>query len=235
MKIKWIVLLSAFGMMAAAQAALVEDFESYTTGSTISNDTGGVWTDIKGNGNPTIATDGSNQFLKNWGGLAEGAYRALDQTYSSGLVTAEFDIWTDTLVNDCTFGLANGGSNANWNDFGAYIGVLGTSFKARNLNSNTTVASITNGVVYSVKIVANVDTATYDVFLDNALVADDFAFRSGGATTFDALKMLSNRSTATIADGVYVDNISVIPEPATMGLFAFFGAGLLAVRRRMKM
>jgi len=58
------------------------------------------------------------------------------------------------------------------------------------------------------------------------------SFHGSGTTEFEKVRFESIAGTTT---GMIIDEVSVIPEPATLGLVAVFGAGVLFVRRRLAM
>jgi len=78
----------------------------------------------------------------------------------------------------------------------------------------------------------NLDAGTYDVFLDNTQVGTDLSFYGAGVDSIGSLQF-KEYNNGQSSGGVYLDDvaISVVPEPATIGLMAAVLA-VLAMRRR---
>jgi hypothetical protein len=77
-----------------------------------------------------------------------------------------------------------------------------------------------------IRIVANAGTDTYDIYIDDVLMADDFGF-DNALDTVSRFEIFRPSTTKLV-----VDNLTVVPEPATMVLLGLGGVGLLIRRRR---
>ena len=88
---------------------------------------------------------------------------------------------------------------------------------------------------YKIDVTVNFTTQTYDLTVNNQTLGT-----SGSSTgiSFRNAKTLSDFSGGgnmyykTQYAGMYLDDIEVIPEPATLGLLGSVGAGLLFIRRK---
>lgn len=77
-----------------------------------------------------------------------------------------------------------------------------------------------------IRIVANAETDTYDVYIDDVLQADDFGFNNA-LDTVSRFEIFRPSTTKLV-----VDNLTIVPEPATMVVLGLGGVGLLIRRRR---
>ena len=88
------------------------------------------------------------------------------------------------------------------------------------------------GEVWNIAVDMNVDNQTWtltinDVVMSDTVVGSTFAFRNSitaiNAVAFNGLNGRTQQ--------VFVDDIALVPEPATLGLFGVFGIGIMLVRR----
>ena len=97
--------------------------------------------------------------------------------------------------------------------------------------TNTELAGITTITAYSttaIPLSAQSDVLTYDA---TGLAGNTLAVRFANTTADDGALGGGNFNHSS----VLLDNIDVIPEPATLGLFALFGGGIFFVRRKLAM
>jgi hypothetical protein len=102
------------------------------------------------------------------------------------------------------------------------------------------VGSYVLGQTYHVQIDTDFATQTLDAYIDDTLVADDFAIVTPGASDFEEYFIFQNgvdnaENKAAIDNIVTYDNIrafGAVPEPITLALFGAGLGGIAAVRRR---
>ena len=173
-----------FGALAcvAMAGSVFEDFESYSVGSITS-----PW--VVTGGSPTIGLEsGGNQYLESYGCYAPLSKLAIADTDTE--TTVFFRVCVQEGSDpDCSVGLSYlEEPTGDWNNFEAYVGLVGGAMVARSDGSNYTIfSSVTEGVWYNVWMVLNNSANTYDIYVttgsDNATtsgaqVADDFGFRN---------------------------------------------------------
>ncbi|MEM6822698.1 MAG: PEP-CTERM sorting domain-containing protein [Verrucomicrobiota bacterium] len=127
-----------------------------------------------------------------------------------------------------------------------------TRFEVRNNTTDTTVLSdFTLLNSHQISIFANTDDSassnynfsggqslasnTYDVFLDGALVADDFAFRSGSTSGLNDIETIgfATGSSQTGPDWIIDDiTVSAIPEPSALCLLSLATVFVIIVKRK---
>jgi hypothetical protein len=82
---------------------------------------------------------------------------------------------------------------------------------------------------HTIQLVSTAGTGTYDFLVDGVLVLDDLAY----AFSEDTTRQLGIVSTmVNKGAGSTYDDLTVIPEPASLGLFVFTGSAILLIRRR---
>lgn len=179
-KIAYIILCLLLSF--TTQAAMLDDFESYTVGSITS-----PW--VQTHGSPVFGQEtGGNQYLESYGSyLPLGACSIPD---SDTETTVFFRIYEIAGTGpDCSIGLSHLPTpTGDWNDFEAYVLLVNGNLQARNNGSSTTIVSgITEGVWYNIWLVLNNNANTYDVYVttgsDDATTAgaqkaNDFGFRN---------------------------------------------------------
>ena len=83
----------------------------------------------------------------------------------------------------------------------------------------------------------NLGSATYDVYLNDTLLASGFSFYGSGVGSVSSLQFKEYNSGAA-SGGVYLDNLKIswspVPEPGSMSLFVMWGLLLMKRLRRRK-
>lgn len=176
-----------------AQAAfLLDNFENYSTGPVTV-----PW--VITDGSPAIGQEtGGNQYQESY-----GSYLPLD-SYSIDAADTEttvfFRIYKPAGTSpDCSVGLSDiSDAQGDWNDFEAYIVVVGGGLSARNGSSNVPIVSpMTEAAWYNIWMVLNNSANTYDIYVTTGSsdadagdrVADDFAFRKSTANDLVTFKV----------------------------------------------
>jgi hypothetical protein len=80
---------------------------------------------------------------------------------------------------------------------------------------------------YNVRLDADYATQTYDAYIDGTQVADDVTFVHAASTHLSQIRIFRGSGQA----GMIIDDLSVIPEPGTLGLL-LAGSIMLLTRRR---
>jgi hypothetical protein len=228
--------LGLFCMAASlSSAVLVDDFEGYELGD-VATVTGGMWNTT---GTGTIVSDGTNQYLKAGNGGSGYAYTRRIGGLPFNVTeqaTVSFDIYCESDVVDQAFGLTDNSAMTWYDQYGPYCRIISDGIADNGLVE----LSVRDGGVfiddlvylnlnqlYTISLV--IDTAGgdalkggFDLYLDGALIRSGNDFRKAYAnplTTF----------TVSVAqpDTVRVDNINLIPEPATLILLGLGGLGLI--------
>ena len=252
------VLLAVLAMVAGTAGATIysTDFESFTVG-TVDGQDGGVWVNnrslsdvvdgsyspitpniIQGEKSLGLQTDQNN-----W--LKYGANAYLNHAATAGIVTVQYDTSTTSetegmrvLPRDTVNGIYGGQVRFTDDANNGTSDITVSDGKSNYVVVGTFVANQT----YNVKMVMDCTTFTYDTYLDGVLVADDFYFDTastpGGAFGLDQISIgtrigVANDSTQVASDDwATLDNLTVIPEPATMVLLGIGGIGVLLRKRR---
>ncbi|HKK17657.1 MAG TPA: hypothetical protein VJ952_03165 [Opitutales bacterium] len=254
-----IALASGASSAQAQTFTLLDDFESYTTGSTSSSDAfvaqDGPWTGWAG-GDPTgsslitVDESGGNKFLQyGWQGGQRGAYRSLTAPISNTASgTYYFQIWSSNDSGNASYGLSDSSSpNSGFDSFNVQISFvgLGSSLKlvGRDGASDVDLATgLSEDTWYDIWLDVDNVNDTFDVYYGTTgdpgtmgtLVGSDLAFRSSttnSLVTFAALDDGSNGSnTQEQLDNIYYN---VVPEPSAFALLAgCFGMTWIMLRRR---
>ncbi|MGE4489440.1 MAG: hypothetical protein AB7E95_07855 [Kiritimatiellales bacterium] len=253
---KKLYLLLCVGLaVCVSNGALInDDFESYTDGSVL-NGSGG-WTvtyadgtqPVSGTQVVTVSSDKASPF--GTGSQSMYYYDAststspmwAGQSFSavSHAVTISFDfVMTYNMFQNPVFKLS---SDAGAN--GILLNLQSTSYNAGGVgmmryrdNSGAwqNVGSVTNQNWYNVKItISDFSTDTYDLVLTEAggTVVANLTGLSMYASMGNIAEVGFGISNAAQAKSTtfYVDNLTVIPEPASVSLFVVASASLLAMR-----
>ncbi|MEZ6190430.1 MAG: PEP-CTERM sorting domain-containing protein [Phycisphaerales bacterium] len=80
---------------------------------------------------------------------------------------------------------------------------------------------------YNIKMVADYITKTYDGYVDGVLYADDVPFYTSNSDELTQMRFFRGSGQA----GQIVDDITAVPEPASLAVLATVGVGLLGRRR----
>ncbi len=233
---KLLTLLTCLCLFAPAQAILVDDFEDGDVSD---------WTKLgqNGGGSTLVATDdglgGGNleATLSTW--HEDGWYKSVANLPSSGIVTASWDVRAPqvttkhaglVLMDDNNFGLGLL-SYIDSNSPGSVS--VGPTPNLTYVGAKT---SLYNNVVdynnpggtgwFSVSYSWNVSTGDVSATVDGNAVGNWNISQTGFTPTRVAMHIWGG------TNKVAIDNIVVVPEPATMALLAFGGLGVLIRRRR---
>ncbi len=221
--------------------------------------TGNAYVDDLGSGNKAIGFHGSSG-SGGWRGIEADLTSAFGSDYSlaNGATATYFFQMTATSIFktdsdgadwDVMIGLSdNVGAIDNvdsWQDFAVMPYVSGAAATpAMNATGNSMGAfAVTPDTTYNVWLVVDNNTKLYNVYASTGtdagtLILDNCTYRNGkGAGALEAISFMSHADNEMRIDNVYADlsganTTYAIPEPATIGLVAVFGAGMLVVRRR---
>lgn len=245
-----IFMLMAAGLVAAGQAALVDDFESYSLGN-VRDVASPPWTAIDGTGQADIFDDGTgNQYLGfGWSGGWRGTYNDTIAPIADGTVGSVlfFNVYANAEGLDHSFGLSDvAGVDIDWyDDFEIQIymkrNAAGDDGKVILGARNGSEVEVDTGTWYNVWAIVDQLNDTYDVYystgaadLETAILhSDDAAFRNGTSDSLTALVGCGYYTDENSQQEMWIDNIdlTVVPEPATLILLGLGGAALLRRQR----
>lgn len=225
-------MLMLAGLVTAVQAELIEDFEGYDEG-VVSGFGNGVEivTDTGANGTQVLmqtTTTGGG-----WQGAGVDLDPDVDGVNYSGATQIQFDAYISSGY-DGVVGVSswNGIDYTNFNDFQGMIrgNTSADALDYRNDGSYITIDSAIADVDEWHTYVFDMDWANnqYDIYVDGALLIADAGMRQTDQTKTGSFRMLGTDYSSGYA---MVDNITVVPEPATMLLL---GLGSLAALRKRK-
>jgi hypothetical protein len=103
--------------------------------------------------------------------------------------------------------------------------------------------NLTNTASVTVQLLADLDTGAWSTQVDSGSGFVDLVTDGAGMTSIDQIQLIIDASNGaweyggvggTATEFVKIDSVTLtqIPEPATLGLIAAFGGGILFVRRR---
>jgi hypothetical protein len=200
-----------------AQAVLVDNFESYTPGATVS-----PW--VVTQGAPTIGQEtGGNRYLESYGSYLPLGSNSIPDTDTA--TTAFFRMYKIAGSSpDCSIGLSHlAAPTGDWTNFEAYVVLLGSSLQARNNTANTTImTTISDATWYNVWLVLNNSANTYDVYVTTGSAgatasdkkASNYGFRNklGALVTFKVYGRSANGPTRI--DDIHITNGTSLSIPS---------------------
>lgn len=153
----------------------------------------------------------------------------------TGIVTMSFDI---KIFEGTTAGLsANLNVTASESSTSIWYPIIITFSTNGNILAQNGNSVTDSGVAWSssswqnITMVADTETRTYDLIIDGTTVLSDLGFRGSTVSTISMIDfympMAGERN-----EGMYVDNVSLIPEPATIGLLGIGGLMTLLRNKR---
>lgn len=205
--IKLLIVLSGGCFVLSAQAAVLDNFNSYIAGTVGAGATGGVWSAI-GVDSGTLQNESGNLLLSNGAaGTNSGVFRAVPGTIpdATASTTVFMRVRANVAAVNTSIGFSDVAAPTDVNDFGVFeaqfrmINTAGADlrFEARNAGVFATLNTpITLGQWYNVWMVINTSTDTWDAYINtgttNATAGDlklsNIAFRNAAApnplTTF---------------------------------------------------
>ena len=235
------------GLSMSASAALVTEYNTgFNAGQVADNVDLGT----------SIAADAGDVIV-----FSAASSKSYVKSYSvvsadGGVVGAEVGIWLDkgasvsyfTVTAGGTFDLGVVGNAATYDTFGAYV--LGSDQAGYSVGE---LANDTSYVGANVSVTNTLDLGTLD-FLNNGVVIEaatlsSFVSYPAGLNIFENSGTSRASAWASVADGALTSEwigaditknsrtagiafTEVIPEPATLGMFAALGGALLFMRRR---
>jgi len=231
------------GLLApAAQSAVVfsDDFDTdETVGTDPSNWTDNSDTNADVSVSNTEAQSLSNSMLLdddniNGAAIANTTFTSI----TSGIVEWEFSFFeTATNIDPPAPGLmrARLGNSSQANGLlvitaGDASGNVLFRQSETETDADTVIGTIALDEWNTVRVVGDLATQMADVYFNGALAVSDQLFRNT-VSSFDALQF---DSSSGLTGDLFIDDVSVtvIPEPASLGLLAVGGAALLGRRRR---
>lgn len=240
---KVVIMLMMAALVAASQAALVDDFESYLLGN-VRDVADPPWTAIGGTGQADIFDDGTgNQVLGfGWNGGLRGTLNDNITPVADGTVGSVlfYNVYANGEELNHSFGLSD--QFTDWfSDYEIQIymvdnGTVGDGKVTLGVRNGNTL-EVDAGTWYNIWAIIDQVNDTYDVYYSTGtadlgtatLHSDDAAFRNG--TTDPLTALLGYGYYANSQQDMWIDNIdlTVVPEPATLALL---GLGGLLIRRK---
>ena len=227
--------VAVLAVPALCSAVLIDDFESYTVGEDpgLFGDGVTVETDTGANGSQIlqqVVTSASE-----WTGSGIDFDPDVDGVNYGGNTVIRFDAYISSGY-DGVVGVS-AWSGINYTSFGDFQGMIrgnvsGDALDYRNGGSYVTIdagiADVNEWHTYTF----DMDYASdqYDIYVDGSLLIADAGMRQTGQSKSGSFRILGGYSDGS----VMVDNVQVIPEPATFGLFGVFGGATLFIRRRLR-
>ena len=220
-----IVYMTAFAgaMVVGANAALISngDWESTasvwksTDSTALSDWTSSLW--------PTLTDGAYVEPIDGYGSAMVGALKAVtDNYYQQNLVGVDAGIGEITVNYD--------GGIRYHSTYPSTARDVYLRVSLWNATTDTELAGVDIATAYSASatsLSARSHVLTYD---PSGLAGDTLAVRFANTTTDHGALVGTTHSNT-----VLMDNIDVIPEPATLGLIALFGGGIFFVRRKLAM
>lgn len=192
---------------AAAQAVLVDNFESYIPGDITS-----PW--VVTDGAPTFGEEaGGNRYTESYGSYLSlgGSAIGADDTETTVFYRVYELEGTDP---DCSIGLSNlADPQGDWTDFESYVVLINGNLQARNGSGNTTIITgISEATWYNIWLVINNSANTYDVYVTTGtadatagdLKADDYVFRKSTSDALVTFKIYGRSDAPVRVDDIYI-------------------------------
>ena len=237
---KLMCLCLVLGMISVAGAGFVDNFDSYTAGELSSTSD---WLSKGSSADQTVVDDGTGNLYYQTTNTSYYYSRgatvdlAAENVIADGeSATLSFSITALTETFNMSVGLvdveAASSATQEWGYYGPYVGFKNGSLMYRDSSGVFhEAATIVTGQWYNVELVVDNANDTFDAYLDGVLVVDDNSFRKDPSGDLVAFKVLHSGGADSGYGTLGIDNIAIVPEPATMALL---GLGSLVISRRKK-
>lgn len=241
------------GAQLHAAVLIDQNFDNATfpLGTTVNNvagvgsnaNTGGNWVSNNSDlsGLPTVVADpvdGTNQVMqvKRIGGGATALYGSRDagSAITSGVFSYEVSVYRPTgagyILSAHNLSALPASETV---PVGIYVDQDGV-LRHRSTNGTAwslTGASIAANAWTTIEAVANINAATWSIYVNGAAVLTDATFAAGDLAGVNAIGFLPQPPDGSV---FYIDNVRLeaVPEPTALGMLGLGAAGLLARRRK---
>ncbi len=229
-----------------SQAALMEDFESYTAGTSIHglnnwsaiNQTATQGTLVSALNSP-LGPAGSRSMRFNdadaTAGLGNGlTYRQVNGQLVGGIGAFSFDFMATVNAQTPQVLLQLAGTTAVQMTITPNGGGTGVVRYHNGSGFQTIGSGLSLGTWYTFTLTADVNTDTFGLVVSDGtstvISGSNLGFRNA-VTDLNRIAFTSNAAAGQTGADYNFDNVNVVPEPATLGLVGLAGLGLIAMRR----